>query len=358
MSATALPPVPSAPVVVAPAEALPDEAPAVLPMTDGIGVNRYVGVVEPFEGHEDVETWLEHFNWIATSNRWSDGHQCVMFHSFMTGIAKTWYKGLAVEDRRDLTKLKAAFRSAFTSANYMEEALRRLAQNKRTQGQTLIEYQFVTLTMCQKANPRMTDLEKMLHFSRGLDEELQKDITMAGCTTMEDAMNVARRKEGIRKAFSESCLMGVNPWMMPQHLPTSNNKVESEKLRLIEESIKRIEQSQEKLVAENKELEKCRLIEESQQKEINRRDFRPAPRMERRPIREDGRRPTCFNCHKIGHIAAKCWNRDINGKNAVREPRREFDRRGEFDRKRKEQNFRNEPVKIRRMEVVDEESKA
>ena len=98
-----------------------------------------LGQTTPFEGTytEDVEEWIEHFEWNCRVNGWDDHIKCVQLSDQLKGAARSWYNAQAMEHKVNYSIIKKKMLLAFKGLESPIQFLSEMQRCKQTEEETV-----------------------------------------------------------------------------------------------------------------------------------------------------------------------------------------------------------------------------
>ena len=250
-------------------------------------VVQTLGKIEAYSGGrwDDVEDWIRNFEDIAKVNNWNEDVKRIQLYSNLTGTAKELYDTLPLNKKQTYEQVKNELKEAFKPYN-VHQRYQMIFDKRQLPGEDVNAYAYAILNLFNRTNPGMTEVEKVIHFTRGLNDELRNYMMTQESTSVKEAIRKAKRKEDALKAIQ----------IMNQ------TKIDQKLIEEMGNLKKRL------LVIEEKKYNDVDKIRESRQKLRRTNDNR---RFENRY--ENGR-PICRRCQKVGHIARNCRGKEEQDK--------------------------------------------
>ena len=280
-----------------------------------------IGGITSFGGtsHENVEDWLRQFDWMANINHWTDEIRSAQFPMYLTGTAKAWYDTIKFQDKTNFATLRNGLSVAFKPMDSPVKQLQELISRVQKEGESVDNYAFAKLALCNRVNPNMDDRDRMSHFIQGLLSPIQDFVATSSAKNFKDALAVAKKKENVL-SFPK----------VDKDVKKIDSKEETSGLRQLFAELK------EELQA--KVEDRIRRLERTGQDQQNR--WRDPQRPKGSGFRTTDGRVICLRCEKVGHYARVCPERDDAksqmSKDDRKKPFREDDQDGK--RKREEQD--------------------
>ena len=109
-----------------------------------------LGHTTPFEGTytEDVEEWIEHFEWNCRVNRWDDHIKCVQLPAQLKGAARSWYNTQTMKHKVKYLIIKKNMLLAFKGLELPIQFLNEMQRHKKTEKETVDQYIYEELILC------------------------------------------------------------------------------------------------------------------------------------------------------------------------------------------------------------------
>lgn len=148
---------------------------------------------------QDIEDWLSSFERVGTYNRWDDATKLANVAFYLEDLAKTWFQNHETEfttwsgfrDRLSELFGKPTVRKA--------NAVRKLSTRYQLPGESYAAYIEDVLTLCGRADPGMSEHDKITNITKGIAEEafqyllLKDPVTVTdvihACTTLQEKRN-------------------------------------------------------------------------------------------------------------------------------------------------------------------------
>ncbi|GBN69329.1 hypothetical protein AVEN_36035-1 [Araneus ventricosus] len=129
------------------------------------------------DDQQDDNKWLKDFQRIATYNYLDDQMCLATVIFYLAGTARQWF-----DNNEDTFTNFTTFKNSLNNAFCRTENLRRQAERMlltRTQqiGETSESYIQDVLSLCRKANPFMSEDEKVAHLMKGIAEDLYQTVS-------------------------------------------------------------------------------------------------------------------------------------------------------------------------------------
>jgi hypothetical protein len=156
-----------------------------------------VGRMDLFSGSqlEDVDEFLGKFDMWVAANHLDDVAKTMALYSCLSGAARTWFDALDETQRTDYKTLRAALKTTFLRAGKQYILFKQLIERKQAVNESLDFYAFAMKLLFKKANKDMTENERLIYFTQGLQPHLQAHVITQGCSTFEAAVEAARKRE-------------------------------------------------------------------------------------------------------------------------------------------------------------------
>ncbi|GBO38754.1 hypothetical protein AVEN_50330-1 [Araneus ventricosus] len=151
------------------------------------------------DDQQDANKWLEDFQRIATYNHWGDQMCLANVIFYLAGTARQWF-----DNNEDTFTNFTTFKNSLSNAFCRTEDLRRQAERlllTRTQqiGETPESYIQDVLSLCRKANPSMSEDEKVAHLMKGIAEDLYQTLLVQDFRRADEFVKRCREIESLRR---------------------------------------------------------------------------------------------------------------------------------------------------------------
>lgn len=163
--------------------------------------NRFVSVRQrdplTFSGEpsQDVEDWLTGFERVSEHNGWDETLKLANVVFCLAATARTWFDNHEAE-----MQSWQAFRSAISSTFCAAENPKRLAAEKlatraQLEGEGFTAYIEDVLWLCRKADPIMSEAEKLSHLMKGVAEDAFQLLVLKSPSTVTDFTEACKKLE-------------------------------------------------------------------------------------------------------------------------------------------------------------------
>ncbi|GBM97175.1 hypothetical protein AVEN_153483-1 [Araneus ventricosus] len=148
---------------------------------------------------QDVNKWLKDFQRIATYNHWDDQMCMANVIFYLAGTARQWFDNN--EDTfSNFTTFKNSLNNAFCLTYDLQRQAERLLLTRTQQfGQTSESYIQDALSLCRKANPSLSEDEKVAHLMKGIAEGLYQSLLVQDCREVDEFVKGCREIESLRR---------------------------------------------------------------------------------------------------------------------------------------------------------------
>ncbi|XP_075746869.1 uncharacterized protein LOC142804149 isoform X1 [Rhipicephalus microplus] len=190
---------------------------------------------EPFHGDtfEDVEDWLEHFEWLAKTNGWDEARKLRRVYFALEEAARTWYENHEAfiptweEFRRQIV-------ATYASTDRREKANALQSRNQR-RNESVGMYIEDMSRLFKRADPDMNEKKKLRHLMRGVKQELFAGLVRNPPRTVAEFCNEATSIE--RALQQRSRNYNHDTSSVPADVLSANLESSSEALREMVRSI-------------------------------------------------------------------------------------------------------------------------
>jgi len=156
---------------------------------------------ETFDGTEDWEEYISHFEICAELGRWSDHEKLLALGMALKGPARTFYISLSMEERRTYDALLQRLGQRFGSTKQRSRWLSRLEMRRREPGESIAALADDLRQMAQRAysdlDGRAQEVLALNQLYKNVPPEVKYQCTNQECTTVTDAVEVIERYEAI-----------------------------------------------------------------------------------------------------------------------------------------------------------------
>ncbi|XP_040075474.3 uncharacterized protein LOC120847682, partial [Ixodes scapularis] len=167
-------------------------------------------------GDQDVEQWIHLYERISVHNRWDPTIMLANVIFYLQDTARTWF--LTHEETItswDMCKEQLQHLFGDPTARRLS-AKRKLASRVQTPTESYITYIQDILSLCQKADPVMTNADKVTHILKGIADNAFQLIVFKDCATVDAVIQECRRFEEAKKRR-----ITANFTRLPNTTPTS-----------------------------------------------------------------------------------------------------------------------------------------
>ncbi|KFM62702.1 hypothetical protein X975_05395, partial [Stegodyphus mimosarum] len=151
------------------------------------------------DGQEDTNRWLKDFDRIANYNHWDDQMCLANVIFYLAGTARQWFDNN--EDTfTSWTVFRNALKNAFSrTADVKRQAERLLLTRAQQIDETSEAYIQDVLSLCRKANPSMSEDEKVAHLMKGIAEDLYQVLSSQDYDSVDAFVKRCRHIESLRR---------------------------------------------------------------------------------------------------------------------------------------------------------------
>ncbi|CAG2192922.1 unnamed protein product [Mytilus edulis] len=172
--------------------------------TDGFRYNNPHTVSirpEPYDGGEDWEEYISHFEVCAELGRWRDADKVLALAAALRGPARTFYISLEQTEKRDYGILTQRLGLRFGSTRQQNRWLSRLEMRKRNPGEAIAALADDLRQMAQRAyidlDARAQEVLALNQLYKSVTPEVKYQCTNQACRTVAGAVEVIERYEAI-----------------------------------------------------------------------------------------------------------------------------------------------------------------
>lgn len=256
--------------------------------------NRMTIKPEPYDGTEDWEEYISHFEICAELGRWREADKVLALAAALRGPARTFYISLGQIEKRNYAALVQKLGSRFGSTRQQNRWLSRLEMRKRQSGESVAALADDLRQMAQRAyidlDARAQEVLALNQLYKSVTPEVKYQCTNQECKTVAEAVEVIERYEAIIGDVTEKRKLNVRLTTEHKGEGSSNN---SEKDRDLENTLGGLTRR----IAQLETREAQGSNSKSHGKEWQNRQSRSQyPRRDTR----------CFICDSPAHICRNC----------------------------------------------------
>ncbi|GBN63768.1 hypothetical protein AVEN_139494-1 [Araneus ventricosus] len=151
------------------------------------------------DDQQDANKWLEDFQRIATYNHWDDQMCMANVIFYLAGTARQWFNNNE-GTFSNFTTFRNSLNNAFCRRDDIRRQAERLLLTRAQQiGETSESYIQNVLSLCQKANPSMSEDEKVAHLMKGIAEDLYQTLLFQDFITVDEFVKRCREIESLER---------------------------------------------------------------------------------------------------------------------------------------------------------------
>ena len=156
---------------------------------------------EFFNGEDDWDQYISHFQNCADLGRWSETDKALTLSACLKGQARAFYLGLSPLDRTSYHRLVQKFSERFGSVRQQSRYLTKFETRKRKPGEAIASLGDDLRLLAQRAYPDLgPDAQESLalhQFYKAITLEMKCRCIDRDCRTVESAIQVVERYESI-----------------------------------------------------------------------------------------------------------------------------------------------------------------
>ena len=254
---------------------------------------------EPYDGSEDWEEYISHFEICAELGRWRENDKVLTLAAALRGPARTFYISLTTLEKRDYAVLIQRLGQRFGSTRQQNRWLSRLEMRKRKPGESIAALADDLRQMAQRAytdlDARAQEVLALNQLYKSVPAEVKYQCTNQDCKSVTDAVEIVERYEAILGDGTEKKKSAVR-------MTTENSQNDKADVKnKAENGI--LQDNLQDLTRRIAELENQKKFHSSKQTDV-RVGSRPNYRQ---TIAKPGRRDVrCFLCEEPGHVCKNC----------------------------------------------------
>ena len=156
---------------------------------------------ETYDGVEDWEEYISHFEFCAELGRWGDHEKVLALAMALKGPARTFYISLSITERQTYQALVQRLSQRFGSTRQQNRWLSRLEMRKRGQGESIAALADDLRQMAQRAysdlDSKAQEVLALNQLYKNVSSEVKYQCTNQECKTVTDAVEIIERYEAI-----------------------------------------------------------------------------------------------------------------------------------------------------------------
>ena len=152
---------------------------------------------KPFSGlpSEDVLSWLDHFENIASYHQWSEERKALEVRTLFENVAATWFIQQQEDTKRNWSALKSILIQNFAHQNMTQTALQQLQVLKQQLSEPVAQFAVKLNQLLLRADPTMSEEMKLFFLWPRLRHDISRRVRDQGPTSLHDAIQIAQRVE-------------------------------------------------------------------------------------------------------------------------------------------------------------------
>ncbi|KAK3083187.1 hypothetical protein FSP39_016311 [Pinctada imbricata] len=166
-----------------------------------------------YDGKEDWDEYISHFQDCAELGRWSDRTKLLLLAASLRGQARTFYMSLSGEDKQSYPHLVSKLNQRFGSTRNQNRWLSKLEMRKRLPGESIAVLGDDIRQMAQRAyhnlNCRAQEALALNQLYKVIPVEMKCRCIDKECQTVADAVDVIERYESIMADSTDKKKMNV-----------------------------------------------------------------------------------------------------------------------------------------------------
>ena len=156
---------------------------------------------EPYNGTEDWEEYLSHFQLCSELGRWTEHDRMLALAASLRGPARTFYISLSEEEKVSYRSLVEQLGKRFGSTRQQNRWLSRLESRRRKTDETIASLGDDLRQMAQRAYPNLdTQTQELLALNqlyKSISLEMKCRCIDRNCNSIEQAVDIIERYEAI-----------------------------------------------------------------------------------------------------------------------------------------------------------------
>ena len=266
-----------------------------LPTLMGQTRRRKAITPETFDGTQDWEEYIKHFEDVAMWNEWNSEEKAAQLGLQLKGMARSLKTDLPSSVTRNYDALVSMLAKYFSCEGKEAAYQAEFRGRKREQNERLVDFGHELNRLCKKAFPKMERMSReqfvLEHFKQALDTDLRKHVQFQHPTTLEEAIVAAIEFEAMdegrhktRKPVQVNVVQCGSGDSSSVQTPVTDTSVQ-QILKLMEQNMQ----------ASQRMFESVQAMLDKIRRPTRRRDYSHV---------------VCFACNEKGHIQYSCPNNE------------------------------------------------
>lgn len=267
---------------------------------------------------EDINDWLKLYERYAAAMGWNNTQKVNSLVISLQGEARQWYvtqlRGSAAPAEESWANWQKALQRDFGGEHIQDWAFIQLQERRQQAEETPQQYVSSMLQLCSRANPAMTDPEKVRCLLRGLRPEMMERVAITNPRTPAEFLQHLQRLTHVG-AMARHALLTMPTHPLPGFAASpalATFHAGEERQRVAAPST-----SQDTAAILGALQDSLRTLTTA----IERMGQTQSQRFPVRRVRGQGGQPVCFHCRRPGHIMRQCQQRFPQPTNLAQLPR-------------------------------------
>lgn len=147
---------------------------------------------------DDVDDWIDNYDRVSSCNKWNDTQKLRHVAFYLTGVAKTWYFNHE-SDIADWSTFTTKLRQIFASSSGRAEvAKQKLGTRLQLPQESYTSYIEDVLALCRRANPSMTEAERVRHVLKGIGSVAFNALIVQNPASVQDITSTCQRLDELQ----------------------------------------------------------------------------------------------------------------------------------------------------------------
>lgn len=278
-----------------------------------------------YDGSTNVDDFLRRFIAIADSSSWNDTKKAQYFPLYLTSTTHHWYTTFVAAFKKASAStppaeptwkdLKDAFADAFKSRLTEEELTAKLLRRTMREDETVNEYFYDVLKMCNKIDKDMKEEKRVKFLLKGLPKDLAKDIYNQNVTKTSDVLTALRKWEEFKYLHGDrTTYWGDDRYKSSREIQNKPSLDEKLEQRVVK-GMQHFQSTLDRLTNKLERINIHQITPPQYNRPPNRGNFRPKKypnsydhggQPPRKPDRTTDGKFICWRCNKVGHTRANC----------------------------------------------------
>ncbi|KAM7281280.1 uncharacterized protein ISCGN_005828, partial [Ixodes scapularis] len=176
-----------------PPEGAPPTPPPPLVLTKPRDPGPFTGT-----GDQEIEDWIDLYERVSFHNRWDNTIMLANIIFYLRDTARTWFE-THEEEITSWELCKSKLQDLFGRPTGRKlSAKRKLGSRVQTSTESYVTYIQDVISLCRKANPEMSDTDRIEHILKGIADDAFQLLVIKDCSTVDEVIKECRRFEAAK----------------------------------------------------------------------------------------------------------------------------------------------------------------